>query len=143
MNQYLSPFCEIFGDIIKRYGFNVTACDNDTIIMAGRGYQLVFVIWREAVEISYCVIKNDTEVVTYNVRDFIITYMTDADRTISEITFTADQNEVYKRNIYSLNHFANALKNHFPAMLEGRMDWLELFEKSEWYRKPRVENRKA
>lgn len=143
MNQYLSPFCEIFGDIIKRYGFNVTASDNDTVIMAGRGYQLVFVIWREAVEISYCVIRNDIEVVTFNVRDFIITYMTDADRKISEITFTADQNEVYKRNIYSLNHFVNALKNHFPAMLEGRMDWLELFEKSEWYREPIVENRKA
>jgi len=28
-------------------------------------------------------------------------------------------------------------------MLEGRMDWLEAYEKSEWYSEPRVEKRKA
>jgi len=35
---------------------------------------------------------------------------------------------------------ANALKNRLPSMLKGNMDWLELYEKSEWYREPKYEN---
>ena len=35
---------------------------------------------------------------------------------------------------------SNALKNRLPSMLKGNMDWLELYEKSEWYREPKYEN---
>jgi len=141
MNQYLESFCDIFAEAIERYRFDVSATDEDTIVLAQKTYQLKFVMWREAVEVSFCELKTDNSVLVYNLRDFIITQMKDEDRAIPENAVQPGWSEVYKRNICSLYHFSNALKNRLPSMLKGNMDWLELYEKAEWYREPKYENR--
>ncbi|WP_226093512.1 hypothetical protein LF929_011210 [Dickeya oryzae] len=88
-------------------------------------------------------VKLDTEVLIYDIGNFIVTSMTDEDRVISDEIISDGNSTVYIRNVKILNYFLNALRNHFPSMLEGKMDWLELYEKSEWYSQPRIEKRKV
>lgn len=142
MNEYLSPFYNIFHSIIKCYGFSVKPIGDDTIFLLGNCCQIEFVMWREAVEVGFFVVKSEEYVLRYDVRNFIITYMTDDDRVIEKNVVPIEGNVVYIRNVKSLIYFSNALKNHFSSMLEGRMDWLEAYEKSEWYSEPRIEKRK-
>jgi len=143
MNEYLLPFCSIFDSIIKVYDFDVKSIGDDTILLVRDSYQIEFVMWREAVEINFCLIKSHSDVLSYYVRSFIVTYMNDDDRIVVCNIENFKDNFVYTRNLKSLCFFSNALKNHFSCMLEGRMDWLEAYEKSEWYSEPRVEKRKA
>lgn len=142
MNEYLSPFYNIFDPIVKCYGFSIKPIGDDIISLLSDCYQIEFVMWREAVEVSFCVVKSNACVLKYDVRNFIVTYMTDDDRVIENNAMPIEGNVVYIRNVKSLIYFSNALKNHFSSMLEGRMDWLEAYEKSEWYSEPKIEKRK-
>lgn len=143
MNEYLSPFYNIFHSIVKCYGFSVKPIGDDTVFLLSDCYQIEFVMWRETVEVSFCVVKSNAHVLRYDVRNFIATYMTDDDRVIENDVVPGEGSVVYIRNVKSLIYFSNALKNHFSSMLEGRMDWLQAYEKSEWYSEPRIEKRKV
>ncbi|UDJ80724.1 hypothetical protein [Kosakonia oryzae] len=138
MNAYLLSFNEVFKPIIDYYGFEVKS-DNETISLLRGGFKIEFIMWREAVEVNFCVIKSDNEMLKYNVRDFIVTYMTNEDRVIDDSAIPTDETAVHIRNVKSLFYFSNALKNHFPSMLEGKMDWLDAYKKSDWYSQPRIE----
>ncbi|WP_256852906.1 hypothetical protein [Pantoea sp. Fr+CA_20] len=143
MNDYLLPFYNIFDSIIKTYDFDVKSSGDDTIFLVNDSYQIEFIMWRETVEINFCLIKSHSHVLSYYVRNFIATYITDDDRVVEYNIVSIKGSFVYIRNLKSLSYFSNALKNHFPSMLEGRMDWLEAYEKSEWYSEPRIEKRKV
>ncbi|UUE08202.1 hypothetical protein NMX13_10795 [Dickeya zeae] len=143
MNEYLSSFNSVFKGVIESFDFKVKSINDDALFLIGNGYQLEFTMWRETVEVCFCVVKSDTEVLIYDVGNFIVTYMTNEDRVISDEIISDGNSTVYIRNVKILNYFLNALKNHFPSMLEGKMDWLELYEKSEWYSQPRIEKRKV
>lgn len=138
MNAYLLSFNEIFKSIIDYYGFEVKS-DNENISLLRSGFKIEFVMWREAVEVNFCVVKSGNEMLKYNVRDFIVTYMTNEDRIIDDSVIPTGANGVHIRNVKSLFYFSNALKNHFSSMLEGKMDWLGAYKKSDWYSHPRIE----
>ncbi|TDS72368.1 hypothetical protein C7434_1180 [Pantoea sp. PNA 14-12] len=139
MNEYFHSFNEIFKFIIEHYGFEAKPVDDSKIFLIKENYQIEFIMWREAVEVSFCQACSDTEMLKYDVRDFIITHMTDEDRVISDSISSVNGTSVYRRNVKSLHYFSNALKNHFSSMLEGNMDWFQAYEKSDWYRQPRIE----
>ncbi|MEQ4510342.1 MAG: hypothetical protein ABN480_07050 [Dickeya sp.] len=143
MNEYLSSFNRIFKGVIESFDFKVKSTNDDTLFLIGNGYQLEFTMWRETVEVCFCVVKSDTEVLIYDVGNFIVTYMKNEDRVISDEIISDGKSTVNIRNVKILNYFLNALVNHFPSMLEGKMDWLELYEKSEWYSQPGIEERKV
>lgn len=141
MDEYLHSFNEIFKSIIEHYGYEVKSVSDSTIFLIKDSYQIEFIIWREAVEVSFCLVQSDSEVLKYDVRNFIITQMTDEDRAISDSVFPVGGTPAYRRNVKSLHYFSNALKNHCSSMLEGKMDWLRAYEKSDWYSQPRIEQR--
>lgn len=143
MNNYQLPFCSIFDSIIKIYYFDVKPRGDYTILLVRDSYQIEFIMWGETVEVNFFLIKSHQDVLVYYVRDFIVTYMTDDDRVVEPDIENFKGNFVYIRNLKSLCYFSNALKNHFTCMLEGRMDRLEAYEKSEWYSEPRIEKRKV
>ncbi|CAG75029.1 conserved hypothetical protein [Pectobacterium atrosepticum SCRI1043] len=143
MSEYLSSFNDIFKTVIDHFDFKVKSVGDDTIILIGNGYQLEFTMWRETVEFRFCVVKSNTEVLIYDVGNFIVTYMTNEDRVIDDIIIPKERSTVYIRNVKSLNYFLNALKHHFPSMFAGQMNWLDSYEKSEWYSQPRIEKRKV
>ncbi|MBA0207160.1 hypothetical protein [Pectobacterium aroidearum] len=143
MSEYLSSFNYIFKVVIEHFDFKVKSIDDNTIFLIGDGYQLEFTMWRETVEVRFCVVKSNAELLIYNVGNFIATYMTNEDRVIDDIIIPKGKPTVYIRNVKSLNYFLNALRHHFPSMLAGQMNWLESYEKSEWYSQPRIEKRKV
>ncbi|QHQ15453.1 hypothetical protein GMW39_05980 [Pectobacterium parmentieri] len=143
MSEYISSFNDIFKAVIYHFDFKVKSVNDDTIFLIGNGYQLEFTMWRETVELRFCVVKSNTEVLIYDVGNFIVTYMTNEDRCIDDIIIPKEKSTVYIRNVKSLNYFLNALKHHFPSMLAGQMNWLDSYEKSEWYSQPRIEKRKV
>ena len=143
MNNYLSPLNIIFSDIIKRYGFAVENYDDETVFLTRKHYQIEFIMWRETVEIKFCVIKENNEVTKYQVKNFIVTGMTDEDRVVDNVFIPPDESDVYKRNVKALSYFANALQNHFSSMLEGKMDWFAAYEKSAWFSPPVTEKRRV
>ncbi|MBT9186602.1 hypothetical protein ILP31_21180 [Pectobacterium punjabense] len=143
MSEYLPSFNSIFKSVIDNFDFKVKSIGCDTIFLIGDGYQLEFTMWRETVEVRFCVVKSNTEVLIYDVGNFLVTYMTNEDRVIDDIIIPKEKSAVYIRNVKSLNYFLKALKHHFPSMLAGKMNWLDSYEKSEWYSQPRIEKRKV
>jgi len=66
-------------------------------------------MWRETVEVSFCQACSDTEMLKYDVRDFIITHMTDEDRVISDSISSVNGTSVYRINVKSLHYFTISL----------------------------------
>ena len=100
-------------------------------------------MWKETVELRFCVVESNVEVLVYDIGNFISTYVTDEDRAIDDTIIPKEGTIVYIRNVTILGYFSNALRNHFPSMLAGKMDWLYLYEKSKWYNQPGIEKRQV
>lgn len=142
MNEYLSSFNEIFEVVIRKYNLQVEVVDAYNICLVGGSYEIEFTIWREGVDIGYHVLISSSEILQYNIRNFIATHLTDKDRDISGFIFPAGVSVIQSRDLRDLNYLANALQNHFPSMLEGTMEWLESYEKYIWYQKPLIRKRR-
>lgn len=126
--EYLSKINDIipqiFNDIIKKYDFKYKRFSSSTSILYRDNYVITMMVEREYIDIYF--IKEEGDIINkYWIQPFILQDLTDEDRSNKR-----EGDDWETKLINYLLIYEKVLRTKWESMLLGKMDWVEVYNKS-------------